>query len=241
MDHRPTTHPSPTALAKGALRRLAQAQLEPTPEKYARAYAEESGPAPAAASAQAPAPTSAPSPAAPDLKAQGAAWASLVERLARNLERGGRQWTAGRRKESMRRVLDGSRSDAQRLLQRLQSLMSAWESDQPSDASETGIDDPPVDASAVLLGPGSPSPGVDAGQWPPLVDTLQATVQAGLAPDEKRAAELAANWVGWPMRWLPRAPRPDMSPRSRLCASRLGACLRTGIAWWKACPGCAAN
>ncbi len=192
MDHRPTTHPSPTALAKGALRRLAQAQLEPTPENYARAYAEESGPAPAAASAQAPAPTSAPSPAAPDLKAQGAAWASLVERLARNLERGGRQWTAGRRKESMRRVLDGSRSDAQRLLQRLQSLMSAWESDQPSDASETGIDDPPVDASAVLLGPGSPSPGVDAGQWPPLVDTLQATVQAGLAPDEKRAAELAA-------------------------------------------------
>jgi hypothetical protein len=39
----PRHPPTPTALAKGALRRLAQAQLEPTPENYARAYAEESG------------------------------------------------------------------------------------------------------------------------------------------------------------------------------------------------------
>ena len=39
--------PTPAQLAKGALRRLAQAQLEPTPEHYARAYAEEAGgPAP---------------------------------------------------------------------------------------------------------------------------------------------------------------------------------------------------
>jgi diguanylate cyclase len=128
-----------------------------------------------------------------DLKAQGLAWSSLVERLARNLERGGRQWTAGRRKESLRRVLDGSRSDAQRLLQRMQSLMTAWEADQPSDTTETGIEDPPVDASAVLVGNfNRRARGADPGQWPPLVDDLQATVQAGLAPDESRAAELAA-------------------------------------------------
>jgi diguanylate cyclase len=39
----------PAVLARGALRRLAQAQLEPTPENYARAYADEAGqPAPAA-------------------------------------------------------------------------------------------------------------------------------------------------------------------------------------------------
>ena len=39
---------SPAQIAKGALRRLAMAQQEPTPENYARAYAEEAGqPAPA--------------------------------------------------------------------------------------------------------------------------------------------------------------------------------------------------
>ncbi len=185
MDPRSPPNPNAVALAKGALRRLAQAQLEPTPENYARAYAEESG--------QPPAPPAVPTPAAPglpDAKAQAAAWAGLVERLARNLERGGRQWTAGRRKESLRRVLDGSRSDAQRLLQRLQSLISAWEADQPSDSAETGIEDPPVDASAVLVGPVAPP--ADAGQWPPLVNHLRATVQAGLAPADSRAAELAA-------------------------------------------------
>ncbi len=188
MDPHSPPNPSPIALAKGALRRLAQAQLEPTPENYARAYADESGRPLAAPPAAAP-PTP---PLGPDAKAQGAAWSGLVERLARNLERGGRQWTAGRRKESLRRVLDGSRSDAQRLLQRLQSLMTAWEGDQPSDTSETGIEDPPVDASAVLVGSNLPAPAADLGRWPPLVDDLQATVRAGLPPDETRAAELAA-------------------------------------------------
>lgn len=181
-------NPSPTTLAKGALRRLAQAHHEPTPENYARAYAEESGQPVAAAPA--------PAAAVPDARAQGAAWAGLVERLARNLERGGRQWTAARRKESLRRVLDGSRSDAQRLLQRLQSLMSAWEADRPSDAKETGVEDPPVEASVVPLGPATPvvagPPPADAGHWPPLVDSLQATVRLALPPEESRARELAA-------------------------------------------------
>ena len=35
--------PAPAQLAKGALRRLAMAKLEPTPAHYARAYAEEAG------------------------------------------------------------------------------------------------------------------------------------------------------------------------------------------------------
>jgi diguanylate cyclase len=161
--------PAPATLAKGALRRLAQAQLEPTPENYARAYAEEGGHGAAPAS---------------DAKVQGAAWSALVERLARNIERGGRQWTAARRKESLKRVLDSSRSDAQRLLQRLQSLMTAWENDQPSDPAQTGVEDPPVEALAAAdAGPGA---------WPPLVATLESTVRAGLPGAEPRAAELAA-------------------------------------------------
>ncbi|HZF79173.1 MAG TPA: diguanylate cyclase [Rubrivivax sp.] len=171
----PTT---PAALAKGALRRLAQTQQEPTPENYARAYAEESGqPAPVAAGTG--------EAAAAEAKLQGAAWATLVERLARNLERGGKQWTGARRKESLKRVLEGSRSDATRLLQRLQSLMTAWESDQPSDAAQTGVEDPPVDA------PSAHADGT-AAAWPSVTTALEATVRAGLAQAEPRAADLAA-------------------------------------------------
>jgi len=158
---------TPAALAKGALRRLAQAQLEPTPENFAKAYAEEAG-----------------QPAAPaETRSAGPAWAALVERLARNLARGGKQWTGARRKESLQRVLDGSRSDASRLQQRLQSLMQAWESDQPSDPAATGIDDPPLPAAA--------APVADTTHWPPLVQSLQATVCLALGTAEPRAADLA--------------------------------------------------
>lgn len=170
---------TPAALAKGALRRLTQAQSEPTPENYARAYAEEAGQPPPSAAAASAAPVAG---IAAEAKAQGAAWAALVERLARNLERGGKQWTAGRRKDSLQRVLDGSRSDAARLLQRLQSLMAAWESDQPSDPAQTGAEDPPAEAAAEG----------QLGSWPVLAATLEGTVRAGLPASEPRAAELAA-------------------------------------------------
>ena len=163
---------SAAALAKAAFRRLARAQLEPTPENYARAYAEEAGQMASAA----------PPPAA-DAKAQGAAWAALVERLARNIERGGRQWTGARRKESLQRVFDGSRSDASRLMQRLQSLMGAWEADVPTDPERTGVEDPPLQPSA--------GAAVEAGAWTPLLSVLQGTVRAGLPDAEPHAAQLA--------------------------------------------------
>lgn len=134
----PPAPPAPAAaaaLAKKALRQLAQAQLEPTPENYARAYAEEAGQ---------------PLPLAADNKAQGAAWAALIERLARNLERGGRQWTAARRKESLQRVLSGSRSDAGRLLQRLQSLLTAWEADRQSEPAQAATGEAPAAAPAEM-------------------------------------------------------------------------------------------
>ncbi len=199
--------PSATALAKAAFRRLAQAQQEPTPENYARAYAEEAGgaaavePAAAAAGAAcaAAAPPAAlavaaavavPTPAAAaetaDPKAEGQAWAALVGRLARNLERGGKQWTGARRKQSLQRVLDGSRSDPQRLLQRLQSLMGAWEGDLPSDPAQTGAEDPPTEA---VVRPAAPPP--DAAVWTPLLQTLGATVRAGLPPEPLHAVQLA--------------------------------------------------
>ena len=110
-------------------------------------------------------------------RAQGAAWAQLIGRLMRALERGGRQWTAARRKESLQRVLDSSRSDAQRLQQRLQSLLGAWESDAPSDTAFAAFDEPPA--------------GPSAAEWPLLVAALQGTVRAGLPRDEPCASGLA--------------------------------------------------
>ena len=167
---------APASLAKGALRRLAQARLEPTPENYARAYAEEAGTT---------APAIAEDPAVAlkaELKSQGASWGTQIERLARNLERGGKQWTAARRKESLKRLFEGSRGDPVRLLQRLSSLLSAWEGDQPSDPAQSGVEDPPLEGSTVTG---------DAGNWPPLVTALQGTVRAALPADVESAAALA--------------------------------------------------
>jgi len=65
--------------------------------------------------------------------AQAQAWATLIDRLARALERGSRQWTPGRKKESLQRVLDSSRSDAMRLQQRLRQLITAWDGDGAAD------------------------------------------------------------------------------------------------------------
>ncbi|WP_088286123.1 diguanylate cyclase [Ideonella sp. A 288] len=190
---------APAALAKGALRRLAAAKLEPTPANFARAYAEEAGeppsrneplPARARPLVERLAARATDDPAlrtdlatallegryddlqraldrgADGAAAQAQAWASLIERLSRALDRGNRQWTPGRKKESLQRVLDGSRSDAQRLQQRLRQLISAWEE-------------------------GSEDPGAPVDEHPRIAGSLQQALRAGLPPDEPRAVELA--------------------------------------------------
>jgi diguanylate cyclase len=171
-------HQSPANLAKGALRRLAQAKLEPTPANFARAYAEELGePLPAeglpakakplvdklvARATEDPALRTDTAAALmsgrlDDLQraiergaeaalAQSKAWATLIERLARGLERSSREWTPARKKDSLQRVLEGSRSDAQRLQQRLRQLITSWEEgteDQSVELNETGEADEP--------------------------------------------------------------------------------------------------
>ncbi len=182
--------PAPAQLAKGALRRLAMARQEPTPTNFSRAYADEAGePAPAP---------------------QGAAWAQLIERLAKGLERGGRHWTGARKKDSLQRVLDGSRSDAQRLQHRLSQLVGAWDGDTPDAdidavqspgvaandraANDSAANDRATNASAandsIAAGPGAPG-ALAADAQPRLVQVLQATLCAGLPADDPRAAELA--------------------------------------------------
>jgi diguanylate cyclase len=95
-----------------------------------------------------------------------------------------------RRKDSLKRVFDSSRSDPQRLLQRLQSLQQAWESDgNAGTVSELGALDEAAPAAAA---PAAPATGaVDAGHWPPLVAALQDTLHAALPAAEPRAAALA--------------------------------------------------
>jgi len=128
--------------------------------------------------------------------AQAQAWAQLVERLARALERGSRQWTPGRKKESLQRVLDSSRSDLARLQQRLRQLVGAWESDTDDvpvevDArADVGAEPTPAPAAAPA-GALAAADAAPAGAMPQVVDALEGAVRAGLPPEEPRAAELA--------------------------------------------------
>jgi diguanylate cyclase len=117
------TAPTPAQLAKAALKRLAEQRLEPTPDNYRKAYEAEGGVV---------SPPEKPPAAADDANANaddGERWSTLISKILRGAERGGRQWTAARKKDSLKRVLDGSKSSATRLHQRLSQLVSSWDSD----------------------------------------------------------------------------------------------------------------
>jgi diguanylate cyclase len=163
--------------AKAALRRLAAEKLEPTPDNYARAYAREAG-----------------EPSATD----GAAIATLIERVVRGLERGSRGWTPARKKESLQRVLDGSRSDARRLQQRLVQLVASWDAEPAApvvadaavalpaaDVVPTPVDQAAVPALPHVSPDAIPMPEV-AGAWGGVVTTLGHAVSRGL-PDQMDA------------------------------------------------------
>ncbi len=185
-------------LAKAALRRLAVAQQEPTPENYARAWGQEasSAAAPALAAAGSIANTSANTSASANVTA--AQWAALIERLVRGVERGSRQWTAARRKDGLQRVLDNSRSDLQRLHDRLRQLTSSWDGEGEDAGVETIADELSAELGAVTAAsplaaalPDRAASEAPLGDWPGLAASLEATVQAALPGDDPRARELA--------------------------------------------------
>ncbi len=128
--------------------------------------------------------------------AQG--WADLLQRLARGLERGSRLWTAARKKDSLARVLSGSRADAQRLRLRVLHLVAAWENeaDEPGvDTSHGALDEPGEvqhDAkqsdTVVAMAPAAVA---DTGDWVELVRGLESTVRSALPDGEAHIAELA--------------------------------------------------
>ncbi|HKX42997.1 MAG TPA: GGDEF domain-containing protein [Burkholderiaceae bacterium] len=191
-----TTRPAPLAgssssatdLAKAALRRLALDKLEPTPENYARAYRLEAGEAPADATAL----------------------AALIERIVRGIERGSRAWTSARKKDSLLRVLAGSRSDAQRLQQRLTQLVASWDQDVGDTvAAELGAEAPgdaPGDAPTealptlpITLDEPAPAPSeaaaaasqtTDLAPWRRVSATLADTVGCALPERDGTAEDL---------------------------------------------------
>jgi diguanylate cyclase len=208
---------TPAQIAKAALRRLALAKQEPTPENYAQAWAEEAGEPRGVAGLPARAKGVIEKIAArlsddatqrtefvqflslghwdeaqrwversgEGAAAQSQAWAQLIERLTRGLERGGKQWTTARKKDSLRRVLDSSRGDLSRMLHRLRQLVGSWDTDEAPGAAPGTV----ADAGVATVEPEALLPAESP--WPGVVQPLRETVQAALPGDSARAVELA--------------------------------------------------
>ena len=218
---------NPAHIAKEALRRLAQSQQEPTPENYARAYAIEGGqPTPAAPAAQ------------PD-RQQAEQVSRLIERLLRGLERGGKAWTVARKKDGVARVLQGNRSDLQRLINRLGQLVTSWDSDgngtplNPSDdeaggtpsqfftpdefaPSRFGDEEPAVSTAMPLMDLGPPA----AEHWPDIEKALHGTVQHALRNPLEHGQDLIDELDAAQAELLKQGATPERAEQMR------GLCLR---------------
>ena len=243
-----TSEQTPAQIAKAALRRLAVAKLEPTPENYAQAWAEECGTAAATLPPRARTVLERLSQRFGDEPAQRAellqamlqgqwdqaqrltdrvsdsqsaqaqAWAQLIERLTRALERGGKQWSVARKKESLQRVLDSSRSDVQRLQHRLRQLIGSWDSDGEmpvldDEATPTAL---PDDTASPPAGD-APAAGLTVmdvalhGHWVSVVQPLESTVRAALPPEAGRAVALADELAGLAGRLAEDGATPELA------------------------------
>jgi len=181
--------PSPANLAKAALRRLAEQRLEPTPENFRKAYEAEAGvPTPAERTGEA----EGASPASTQAE-EGVRWSSLITRIMRGAERGGRQWTTARKKESLQRVLEGSKNSAQRLHQRLSQLVQSWDSDTLDNTLLE--DDGEASALAAPAGPAAPAMSTASTESSAPTATLEAQASARAGGDSLAWPELAAHAV----------------------------------------------
>ncbi len=196
----------PARLAKGALRRLAMSQQAPTPENYARAYAQEQGlpPAPGGkphAGAESPPATA----TATDAAAAAKPWLRLIRILVRGLDRGSKQWTLAKRKDSLNRLLDGVDTDDMKLAQRVVQLIGHWDADQPGEvaAASGAAAGPQADVDAAVPGGQNPqaSAAVAAAADPaaegpppnpavPVIHALRLSLVAALHGAEPEAAAL---------------------------------------------------
>lgn len=215
--------PLPAQLAKAALRRLVIAKLEPTPENYTRAYQQEmTGREQAsvlperahrlveklagrAAEGEATALVQAIAEGrwdhaerlleAPD--DSGQQLAELIDRIVRGVERRSKQWTPARKKDSLQRVLEGSRGDAVRLQQRLRQLVASWDSESPDGAPEGASGETlpaPLETAPAPLderGVRGAAAATPTPEWNRVLTSLDGTVQHALPPADKDSRTLA--------------------------------------------------
>jgi diguanylate cyclase len=116
-------------------------------------------------------------------------WAQTVERLARGLERGGRQWTSARKKDSLQRVLDNNRSDLGRLGTRLRQLVASWDGD-AADETVAVDDESAADAAAApeAAAPTAASPA----DWAPVLGHYDAALRSALPEGDAGAEVISA-------------------------------------------------
>lgn len=133
---------------------------------------------------------------------QAVALAGLIDRIVRGVERGGRHWTSGRRKESLHRVLSGSRSDAQLLQRRLSQLVGSWDTDS-------------VDSAAMPLGDDAAASGAPPGERAsapmPLASSAAPAAAEAAAPDWDWPAALA-HLAGSLQKALPASEASGLGP-----------------------------
>lgn len=147
-----------------------------------------------------------------DSSAESLAYASLLERIVRGVERGSRAWTTARKKDSLQRVIAGTRNDSRRLQQRLTQLVASWDSDTSEAGGESGFDTAvgrltespadlpatrpvPLDA-ALEAPPAADDPGIagiadiDLVPWRRVSASFSDTIACALAEQDGAAQEL---------------------------------------------------
>lgn len=181
--------PSPTEIAREALRRLASRRVAPTPDNYRQLYHEIAGHAPEAAATdveqQAPQPASA------------ASWGKLVKDLIRHWETRHGQFTIAKKREGLERVLNKYASDPTALPIKLQALIESW-AGSPSAAQEKPIEPdepsaPPaadVSSRSITAGSANDSPAARLRQL--IGQILEATANTQLSQHPDLAAEAKA-------------------------------------------------
>lgn len=126
---------------------------------------------------------------------EGARWAALIDNLLRGLERGNKQWTSARKKDSLRRLLEANRSNATRLHERMALLIRSWDGENDSgietlpgelDRAEVAVSASSCESHATA----SNASSSDASALRAVAVSLGSTLQTALARDEARACEL---------------------------------------------------
>ena len=142
-------------IARETIKQLALRRLAPTPDNYARLWAEISG-----EPANAPAPAAAPREGSIATAEQGRtgeqhAWKDLVRDLLRRWEMRTPGWTQAQKRESFERLLAGVGNDNHRLAVRMASLMRAWGEGSAAQAQEQSAAGPAAGRAASVAVPGA--------------------------------------------------------------------------------------